>query len=112
MKKEGYDYMHSNHHGFIMCCPSNCGTGLRASMMVKLPLLSKREDFKDLVASMRLQARGNMGFASKDDGSGTWDISNVDRLGQGEADLVQVMIDGIIKLIDMEKELETGGASL
>jgi len=107
---EGYGYMHSEHHGFITCCPSNCGTGLRASMMMTLPLLSKKEDFKDIVAGLKLQARGTMGFASKDDGSGTFDISNVERLGKGESTLVQVMIDGIIKLIDMEKELEAKAA--
>jgi len=107
---EGYGYMHSAHHGFITCCPSNLGTGLRASMMVKLPHLSKKEDFKEIVAGMKLQPRGTMGFASAADPSGTFDISNVERLGKGESDLVQVMIDGIIKLIDMEKELEKAAA--
>merc|ERR1719506_1710843 len=40
-KEEGYDFMHSEHLGFILVCPSNLGTGLRASMMIKLPLISK-----------------------------------------------------------------------
>jgi creatine kinase len=105
VQSEGYDYMHSDHHGFIMCCPSNCGTGLRASMMVKLPMLSTLPDFKEIVASLKLQARGTMGFASKDDPAGIWDISNVERLGKGEATLVQVMIDGITQLIEMEKQM-------
>ena len=35
LKKEGYDFMHSEHLGWILTCPSNLGTGLRAGCMVK-----------------------------------------------------------------------------
>jgi len=42
----GYDFMHNDHLGFILTCPSNLGTGLRAGAMVKLPHLSGRKDFK------------------------------------------------------------------
>ena len=42
---------------------------------------------------------------------GTFDISNSDRLGFSEVDLVQKVIDGVNLLIDMEKRLE-GGASI
>ena len=34
LKKEGYDFMHSEHLGWILTCPSNLGTGLRAGCMV------------------------------------------------------------------------------
>ena len=46
LKEDGKDFMHSEHLGFILSCPSNLGTGLRAGAMVKVPLFSAREDFK------------------------------------------------------------------
>ena len=48
VKAEGYDFMHNDHLGYVLVCPSNLGTGLRASVMVKIPLLSARKDFKVL----------------------------------------------------------------
>ena len=73
LKAEGYDFMHSEHLGFILTCPSNLGTGLRAGAMVKVPLFSERADFKDILKKMRLQARGTAGVDSASKG-GTWDI--------------------------------------
>ena len=37
---------------------------------------------------------------------GTFDISNADRLGYSEVELVQFVIDGVNALIEMEKKLE------
>ena len=31
----------SNHFGYLTTCPTNIGTGLRASILVKLPKISK-----------------------------------------------------------------------
>ena len=86
LKEEGYDFMHNDHLGFILTCPSNLGTGLRAGAMVKVPLFSARDDFKDVLKKMRLQPRGTAGVDSASKG-GTWDISNSDRLGMSEIQL-------------------------
>merc|ERR1711972_45685 len=64
LKAKGYDFMHNDHHGYILTCPSNLGTGLRAGAMVKLPLLSSRPDFKKMCQKMKLQARGTAGVDS------------------------------------------------
>ena len=48
LKQEGYDFMHSDHLGWILTCPSNLGTGLRAGAMVKVPLFSSRSDFREV----------------------------------------------------------------
>ena len=59
VKAQGYGFMWSEHLGFILTCPSNLGTGLRAGVHVKLPLLSKHEtQFKNMLDAMRLQKRG------------------------------------------------------
>merc|ERR1719353_925624 len=107
VKQEGYDFMHNDHLGYILVCPSNLGTGLRASVMVKIPLLSARSDFKDICAGLRLQARGSAGVDSGSS-SGVWDISNADRLGVSEVELVNLMIEGCAQLVKIEQALETG----
>lgn len=39
---------------------------------------------------------------------GLFDISNLDRLGFSEVELVQSVVDGVKLLIEMEKKLEKG----
>ncbi|CAD7973027.1 unnamed protein product [Amoebophrya sp. A120] len=107
LKSEGYDFMHNDHLGFILTCPSNLGTGLRAGAMVKVPLFSARPDFKDILKKMKLQARGTAGVDSASTG-GTWDISNADRLGMSEVQLCNLFIEGIAQIIKWEQALEEG----
>merc|ERR1712190_329651 len=107
LKGEGYDFMHNEHLGYILTCPSNLGTGLRAGAMVKLPLLSSRPDFKKMMGKMGLQARGTAGVDSASTG-GTWDISNSDRLGKSETQLVNIFIEGVAQCIRWEQKLEAG----
>merc|ERR1712098_301118 len=109
LKSEGYDFMHNDHLGWVLTCPSNLGTGLRAGTMVKLPLFSARDDFKAILGKMGLQARGTGGVDSASSG-GTWDISNADRIGKGEVDLCNCLIEGATKLVQWENMLENGKA--
>ena len=37
---------------------------------------------------------------------GVWDISNADRLGRSEIELVNIFIEGMAKLIELEQKLE------
>jgi len=107
LKGDGYDFMHNDHLGFVLTCPSNLGTGLRAGAMVTVPLFSARPDFKDVLKGMKLQARGTAGVDSASTG-GTWDISNSDRLGHSEVDLCNIFIEGLAQVILWEKALEAG----
>merc|ERR1712151_969014 len=54
----------------------------------------------------KLQARGSGGFASAAKDDGIRDVSNVDRMGKDEVQLVNEMIDGVTALIQWEKELD------
>merc|ERR1712159_949924 len=107
LKSEGSDFMHNEHLGWVLTCPSNLGTGLRAGTMVKLPKVSSRPDFKKLLGKMKLQARGTGGVDSANTG-GTWDISNADRIGKGEVDLVNILIEGAAQLVRWEKACDAG----
>ena len=101
---EGYGFSHSEHLGYILTCPSNLGTGLRASMMVKLPYLLQMPYFKKMAGKYRIQIRGSGGVDSEF--NGVFDLSNGDRLGTGEVDLVNTMITGVGEMIEEEKRLE------
>ena len=107
LASSGFHFQFNDHLGYIHSCPTNCGTGMRASVHVKLPLLSKTPEFKELCSRLRLQARGEHGEHS-DDSSGVYDISNKERLGKTEVELVQTMIDGVRTLIEKETELRGG----
>ncbi|KAJ7311396.1 hypothetical protein JRQ81_007021 [Phrynocephalus forsythii] len=87
--------------------PSNLGTGLRAGVHIKLPLLSKDSRFAKILENLRLQKRGTGGVDTAATGS-IFDISNLDRLGKSEVELVQLVIDGVNYLIDCERRLERG----
>jgi len=107
-KKVGRGLITDPTYGNILSCPSNCGTGLRASMMIKVPNASKQPNFKSWLAERKLQARGSGGFASEAKDDGIRDVSNVDRMGKDEVTLVNEMIRGVAELIQWEKTLETG----
>lgn len=103
----GYEFMYNDHLGYIHSCPTNCGTGMRASVHVRLPRLQEHPEFNTICAKLRVQSRGTAGEHSKSKG-GVVDISNKERLGKSEVQLVQTMIDGVSKLISLEQDLEKG----
>jgi creatine kinase len=108
VKAQGYEYMYNDHLGNICCCPSNLGTGLRASVMLKLPKLYEKlglEQLEELCQTKDLQARGFRGEHSPPGPGGAFDISNMQRIGFSEVQLIQKMIDGCDELIEMEKKL-------
>ena len=103
----GHDFMHNDHLGWVLTCPSNLGTGLRAGCMVKIPLFSARPDFREITGKMGLQCRGTAGVDSASTG-GTWDISNADRIGKSEVQLVNIFIEGLAQIVRWEQKLEAG----
>lgn len=108
MKSLGNEYMWNAHLGYILTCPSNLGTGVRAGVHLKIPKLSALKDnFEAVLKKLRLQKRGTGGVDTAAEG-GTFDISNADRLGFSEVELVQMLVDGVQFMIEMEKKLEKG----
>ncbi|XP_027272538.1 creatine kinase B-type isoform X2 [Cricetulus griseus] len=108
-KSKNYEFMWNPHLGYILTCPSNLGTGLRAGVHIKLPHLGKHEKFSEVLKRLRLQKRGTGGVDTAAVG-GVFDVSNSDRLGFSEVELVQMVVDGVKLLIEMEQRLEQGQA--
>lgn len=105
IKSKGREFMWNEHLGYILTCPSNLGTGLRAGVHIKLPLLSVHPRFKEMLSKLRLQKRGTGGVDTESTDA-TFDISNLDRIGYSEVELVQSVINGINLLVKCEKALE------
>jgi len=104
--ESGKDFMLDPKYGYVHSCPTNLGTGMRASVHVDLPGYTK-EGLKTLAArceDLHLQPRGTRGESGGQTGI-TYDISNKHRLGYSEVELVQKMIDGVNTLYKEDKEL-------
>merc|ERR1711872_759493 len=94
-------------YGYIHSCPTNLGTGMRASVHIDLPGWTKLGP-KVLAArceELHLQPRGTRGESGGQTGV-TYDISNEHRLGYSEVQLVQVMIEGVNTLYKEDVELQ------
>jgi hypothetical protein len=106
----GKKLMEHPAYGFLGTCPSNLGTGLRGSVMIVLPELNKDpHKLEEICAGFDLQPRGSSGEHSAAVGA-KWDISNKQRIGFTEVQLVQKMIDGVKKLIALEEEMAAAAA--
>lgn len=81
---------YNEHLGNVCTCPSNLGTGLRASVMLKLPKLYKAwgvHKLEKYCDDLGVQARGAKGEHSPPGPSGEFDISNKARIGYSEVSL-------------------------
>merc|ERR1711981_144146 len=95
VKEAGYEFMWNEHLGYVLTCPSNLGTGVRCGVHVKIPLVSgDSKTFETILTKMRLQKRGAGGVDCEAEG-GIYDISNADRLGFSEVELVNMLIAGV-----------------
>merc|ERR1711950_121277 len=108
--ESGKDFCLDAKYGYIHSCPTNLGTGMRASVHVDLPGWTKHsvEKLKARCEELQLQPRGTRGESGGQTGH-TYDISNKHRLGYSEVELVQKMIDGVNKLWEEDKKLQRGG---
>merc|ERR1711978_664440 len=106
-KESGMDFMLDKKYGFIHSCPTNLGTGMRASVHVDLPGFTKEglPALKKRCEELKVHPRGTRGESGGQTGI-TYDISNKHRLGYSEVQLVQCMIDGVNTLAKEDKELQ------
>lgn len=99
-------FSHSNKYGFLTFCPTNLGTAIRASVLIKLPhLLKDSQVLEETADKFNLQVRGTHGEHSDAEG-GVFDISNRRRLGLTENEVMMEMYSGILEIITLEKRLE------
>merc|ERR1719197_2426982 len=104
--ESGKEFALSEQYGYIHSCPTNLGTGMRASVMIDLPGYTKEgiDALKKRCEELAVQPRGTRGESGGYDGC-TYDVSNKHRLGYSEVELVQKMIDGVNTLWKEDLEL-------
>merc|ERR550537_293569 len=102
----GIKFATSQKYGYVTSCPSNLGTGMRASVHVKVPnLTADGTDTKAKAAAkpLGLSVRGTGGEHTPIGADGTIDLSPSNRLFITEAEIITKLYNGI-KLL-MEKEV-------
>jgi len=109
VEKVGLNFMKHDRHGWVLTCPSNLGTGLRAGTMVDLEstFAYQGANWKKFLGSMGLQARGTGGVDTQS--SKLFDISNSDRLGKSDTALINITIEGVALLTKIEHTLRNQG---
>lgn len=100
------DIAYSEEFGFLTACPSNLGTGMRASCMMFLPALTKTGAIGSIIqtfSKLGLAVRGFLGEGSEAEGY-LYQISNQQTLGVSEQDIIKNVKSAVTKVCDMENE--------
>lgn len=98
------EFQYDEHLGYITSCPTNLGTGMRASYLVHLPGLSNdRAELDRIAEEFNLEIRGSNG-----EGTGSpdnvFDISNRIRLGCKMNVLINNLLRGVKELMKQETD--------
>ena len=103
---DGCDVAYDETLGFLTSCPTNLGTGMRASVMMHLPALTSFGHIKSLVNLMNkigLCVRGIYGEGSEARGN-LYQISNQVTLGIGEEDTVSKLKSAVSQIVERERQ--------
>ena len=85
------DIAYDQTFGYLTACPSNLGTGMRASVMLFLPALTESGYIADMISEMSsrgLTVRGLYGEGSQAEGY-MYQVSNEVTLGVSEEDIIE-----------------------
>ena len=102
---QSLDYAFSEEIGFLTACPTNAGTGLRASVLIHLPALVLLEEIQRVLKSIMqvgLNVRGLYGEHSEIMGN-LFQISNQTTLGRSERDSIESLERVTRQIIETEE---------
>ncbi len=105
--EDSLDYAFHEDFGYLTACPTNVGTGLRASAMVHLPSLTMTGHINNLVHGLNkigLTARGIYGEGTNAIGN-LYQISNQTTLGEKEEKIIEKLKNVIYQIIDRERDI-------
>lgn len=101
------DYAYDERWGYLTVCPTNVGTGLRASVMLHLPALAITRQLNRVlsaIAQVGLAVRGIYGEGSEATGN-LVQISNQITLGQSAEEIVSNLFGVTRQIVEQEKQL-------
>lgn len=99
-------YAINKKYGYLTSSPSDIGTGLRASVIVHLPALSKTKNTRkilDAISSFGINIRGVYGENSQIQGD-MYQISNKQTLGITEKEIIKNLQVIVQKVIEQERQ--------
>ncbi len=102
--EEHLDYAFSPTLGYLTACPTNLGTGMRASAMMHLPALvisNQMEKIVRAVNQLGMVVRGLFGEGSDASGS-IFQISNQTTLGESEEEIIKRLHSVLQSIIEHE----------
>ncbi len=100
--EEALPYAFDSKLGYLTACPTNLGTGMRASVMLHLPALVLTEQISPVikaVGKIGLAVRGLYGEGTEALGN-LFQISNQHTLGESEPDIIaqiEKVIEGVVR---------------
>lgn len=103
---EDFDFAYNEQFGYLTHCPSNLGTGMRASVMMFLPALTRGGYMNSLatqLSKLGLTVRGLFGEGSGASGC-MYQISNQITLGISEEETLRRLSDAIRQISDSEEK--------
>lgn len=99
------DYAFDEKYGYLTSCPTNVGTGIRASVMMHLPALVLTQQINRILSAITqvgLAVRGIYGEGSEATGN-LFQISNQITLGQSEDEIIDNLYGVAKQIIEHEK---------
>jgi len=99
------DYAYDEKHGYLTSCPTNVGTGIRASVMMHLPALVMTQQMNRILQAIQqvgLAVRGLYGEGSEAIGN-MFQISNQITLGQTEEEIIDHLHGVARQMIEHER---------
>jgi len=106
VKAQKDDFVFSKTHGYLSSCPTNIGTGMRASVHVDLPAFKTKEECKKFVKEkgMMVDIRGTRGEATDTSGVTRYDVSNKARVGSDCVEQITCMVNGVKALLAVKQK--------
>ena len=104
--EESLTYAFDSEFGYLTACPTNTGTGMRASVMLHLPALTMTENINRVISSansLGIEVRGLYGEGTKAYGS-LYQISNRSTLGVSEENTIEKLKNIVDQIIEMEQK--------
>lgn len=101
------EYAFDEHFGYLTACPTNMGTGLRASVMLHLPALimsGQINRFLGALSQVGLTVRGLYGEGTEIVGN-LVQVSNQVTLGQSEEEIIHNLYVVIRQVIEQEQNV-------
>ncbi|MBV9658343.1 MAG: protein arginine kinase [Verrucomicrobia bacterium] len=103
--EKALDFAYDPRLGYLTACPTNVGTGMRASAMLHLPALVLKEEINKVIQAVNkigLAVRGLYGEGTEAMGN-LFQISNQTTLGQKEEDIIGNLSKVVEKIISHER---------